>query len=200
MRFKVWSFVLAAAFISAAIPALSQVGPSATSGGIPLIVGAGFSNYSTDWGPSPEWREDGGSLWAEWTLQHMPSAINGLGIGIVAHDITIDAPSQAPYLRYQTAGGGAVYHLLRYRNVRPYAKAMEQFGNIKFAPWPSPYREDTRNFFSVGGGVDLHAWRHLWVRADYEYQWWKGLFGSPNALTPSGFTIGPEIDLGGRAR
>lgn len=86
-----------------------------------------------------------------------------------------------------------IYHYLRPRNIHPYAKATENFGSFDFAP--SGYDHDTRNYFAMGGGADFHAWRHVWVRADYEYQMWKGLFGHTTALTPNGFTVGPEWDF-----
>ena len=100
-------------------------------------------------------------------------------------------------MRYDTAGGGIIYHYLRPHNVRPYAKFLEQYGSIDFPPYPG-YAHDTRSLMSFGGGADIHAWRNLWVRADYEYQIWQHLFGHTTALTPNGFTFGPEYDFGVR--
>lgn len=186
-------------FVVAAIPAFAQVRPAATNGGMPLVVGAGFSSYNVDFGSG--YRKDGGTLWADWTIRQMPRILQGLGVEMVARDISFGGPAGLSTLRYDTAGGGAIYHYLRPRNVRPYAKVLEAFGSIDFPPAPgSTYAHDTRNFLAIGGGADFHAWRQVWVRADYEYQMWRQLFGSPHALTPNGFTFGPEFDFGGRGR
>jgi hypothetical protein len=46
----------------------------------------------------------------------------------------------------------------------------------------------------LGGGVELRAYRSLWVRADYEYQFWPDFFfkgAKPiGQLNPQGFTVG----------
>lgn len=201
MRFKMHlASVLASLFIFAAIPACSQVAPSASQGDLPLVVGAGFSDYNIDWGGGL--REDGGTVYADWTIRQMPRILEGVGVEAEARDITIDAPASLSFFQYQTVGGGVIYHYLRPRNIHPYAKAFDDFGKIKFEPGYAPgnYHSDMRSYFAMGGGADFHAWRHVWVRADYEYQIWNHLFGSPHALTPNGFTIGPEYDFGSRER
>jgi len=196
MQFKMqFGPVLASLFLLTAIPAFSQVAASAYRDGLPLVVGAGLSDYNIDWGGGR--REDGGTVYADWTIRHIPRVLLGLGIEAEARDITFDAPAAISFMQYETGGGGGIYHYLRPRNIHPYAKAGEAFGRIKFQPgdYPGTYHSDTRNYFYLGGGGDFHAWRHLWVRADYEYQVWEHLFGG-NALTPNGFTIGPEYDFG----
>lgn len=196
MRFRLHlAPVLASLSIVVALPTFSQVAPAATHSGLPLQVGAGFSNYNIDWGQGR--REDGGTVYAYWTILRVPRILLGLGIGFEARDITFDAPVAISFMQYETAGGGAIYRYLRPRNIHPYAKAGEAFGRIKFQPgdYPGNYHSDTRNYFYMGGGGDFHAWRHVWIRADYEYQMWRDLFGSPNALTPNGFTIGPQYDF-----
>jgi hypothetical protein len=73
-------------------------------------------------------------------------------------------------------------------------------GSIDFPPLPaSPptYRHDNRTITAFGAGADIHAWRELWMRADWEYQLWPGLFGSSNDLTPTGITIGAVWDFRG---
>lgn len=197
MRFRLHlAPVLASAFAFAAIPAFSQVAPSATQGGLPLVVGAGFSDYNIDWGMGR--REDGGTVYADWTIRQMPRILQGVGVEAEGRDLTIDAPAELSFFQYETVGGGLIYHFLRPRNIHPYAKVFDDFGKIKFASGfpPGTYHSDTRNYWAIGGGADFHAWRHVWVRADYEYQIWQHLFGGTNALTPNGFTIGPEYDFG----
>jgi len=197
MRFKVFlPPVLALSLLAAAVPAFSQVVPDYRErGALPLEVGAGFSDFNVDWGGGR--RENGGTITADWTLNHMPRLLQGLGVGIIGRDLVVGAPASISYFQYETAGGGAIYHFLRPRNFLPYAKGGGGFGRIKFAPgYPPGYNGDTRSFSYMGGGADFHAWRHFWVRADYEYQIWQHLFGSPHALTPNGFTVGPEYDFG----
>lgn len=195
MRFRMHLAGFLASLYCAAIPAFPQVAPAATQGGLPLVVGAGLSDYNIDWGEGR--REDGGTVYADWTIVQVPRILQGLGIEAEARDITFDAPASLSFFQYETVGGGAIYHYLRPRNIVPYAKGGEAFGKIKFLPGyaPGTYHSDTRVYFYMGGGADFHAWRHVWVRADYEYQIWKDLFGSPHALTPNGFTIGPEWDF-----
>ncbi len=197
MRFKMHlASVLASVFAFTAIPAFSQVAPAATQGDLPLVVGAGFSDYNIDWGLGR--REDGGTIYADWTILQMPRILQGLGLEVEGRDLTVNAPASLSFFQYETAGGGPIYHFLRPRNIHPYAKAFGGFGRIKFAsglPLGS-YHTDTRSYWAIGGGADFHAWRHVWVRADYEYQIWQSLFGGTGALTPNGFTIGPEYDFG----
>lgn len=199
MRFKLFlPSVLAFSFIlCAAVPAISQTVPEYKErGGMPLEVGAGFSNYNIDFGAGR--REDGATITADWTLRHMPSLLHGLGIDAVGRDIVFGAPAVVSFVQYDTVGGGAIYHFLRPRNIVPYVKGGEGFGRLKFLPGyaPGTYHSDTRAFTYVGGGADIHAWHHFWVRADYEFQRWQDLFGDPGRLTPNGFTIGPEYDFG----
>lgn len=195
MRFKLAvASILAPFFVAAAPPMFSQVAPAATQGELPLVVGAGFSNYNIDFGAGR--REDGGTVWADWTIRQMPRILQGVGVTLEARDISLHPPAGMSYFQYDTAGGGVIYHYLHPRNIHPYAKGLEEFGNIDFGVGPG-YSHDTRNFLAIGGGADFHAWRNVWVRADYEYQIWRGLFGRGHALTPNGFTIGPQYDFGG---
>lgn len=198
MRFRpLLVSLLAPLVLGAAIPTFSQVAPSATQGaGLPLAVGAGFSDYNIDWGGGR--RENGGTVSAEWTFRQLPGLLRGLGVGAEGRDITINAPASLSFFQYQTGGGGVIYHYPLHSNVLPYAKVGEGFGRIKFLPGypPTSYNSDTRKYFYLGGGADFHVWHHVWVRADYEYQIWERLFGSQHNLTPNGFTIGPEYDFG----
>jgi hypothetical protein len=197
MRFGVSAvFVLAAGCLAVAVPAHSQGAPSAFQGGPPLVVGAGFSNYNVDFGMGR--RESGGTFWANWNFRRIPAPLQGLGVDIEARALSIGAPASLPNMRYDTVAGGAIYHIphFRTRTIRPYAKFLVGYGSIDFPPYPNGYSHDTRTFFAMGGGGDFHAWKHLWVRADYEYQMWYGLFGRGHALTPNGVTVGPEFDFG----
>lgn len=194
MRFRfLLGFLSAAIFVAVALPCSSQAAPAAKGGGLPLVVGAGFSNYNVDF--CCDHREDGGTAWADWNLQWLPRRLQGLGIEAEVRDLSFATP--VVNMRYDTAAGGAVYHMLRFGRIRPYAKGMEGFGSIDF-PSTTTYSHDTRTFFAMGGGADFHLTGQFWLRADYEYQMWWGLFGRGHALTPNGVTVGPEFDFGGR--
>lgn len=195
MRLNVWTSVLAATLAFAAIPAFSQVHPTAESRDLPLAVGAGFSNFNADFGHDR--RIDGGTIWADWTFRRIPRRFYGLGVEAVARDLSFGAPAVLPGMRYDTAGGGLIYHYLRPRNIRPYAKVGAQFGSIDFPGAPG-YSHDTRALFAMGGGADFHAWSHVWIRADYEYQMWQPMFGKTTHLSPNGVTVGPQWDFGRR--
>ena len=46
-----------------------------------------------------------------------------------------------------------------------------------------------------GGGVDYRVGGGVSLRADYEYQFWRHIFG-PRDLNPNGITIGATYDFG----
>ena len=96
-------------------------------------------------------------------------------------------------MRQDTGEGGAIYTWNRYRNFRPYAKYLVGIGSIDFAT-SGPYSHDTFAVFSPGGGAEYRAWRHVWIRGDYEYQFWHHTFG-PDDLNPNGITIGASYDF-----
>lgn len=192
MRLKVWSSVLAVILFFAAVPSFSQARPSAKTGGLPLVVGAGYSNYDVDFGGGG--RISGGTLWADWTIRQMPRRFYGLGVEFTARDLSLDGSSRLSSMR--SAGGNIIYHYLRPRNFRPYVKAGGQYTSFTLPPLGNFYR-DSRSLYAVGGGADFRAWSQVWVRADYEYQIWPSALGIPRPNV-NGFTIGPQWDFGRR--
>jgi opacity protein-like surface antigen len=193
MPFKLF---LAALFLVAAIPVQSQVVPAATEGGIPLEVGAGFSDYAVDWGPV---RMQGGGIWIDYNFYRIPSFLRGIGVEAEAHDISLARPSGMPSnFRQDTAGGGAIYTWRHYHNLHPYGKFIVGFGSIDFLgafrdlPY---YSHDTRTVYAPGGGVEYRVFRNIWVRGDYEYQMWPHIFQHAQTLDPVGFTIGASYDF-----
>jgi opacity protein-like surface antigen len=186
---------LAVLFVATAIPALSQVSPSASEGGLPLVVGVGISDWNLDYGSGR--RMEGISAWVDYYPRHVPSLLHGIGLEIEGHDINFNRPSALTKMRQDTGEGGLIYAYDRFPHFRPYAKFLAGIGSIDFPPFPGvpDYSHDTRQVYSPGGGAEFQVYRHLWVRGDYEYQVWGPLFGSPNHLTPSGFTIGASYDF-----
>jgi len=178
----------------------SQVVPSAEgSSGPPLAIGAGLSVYNTDW--SGRYME-GGALWVDWSVTG-PSILHGFGLEAEARDISLGrggASSGVPSnFRLDTAGGGIIYKWHHFHNLKPYVKFLESYGGID---WDNPdpkFKHETRAVPAVGGGVEYRVFRSIWLRGDYEYQFWPAIDilrpNSTHILTPQGFTIGALYDF-----
>ncbi len=192
MRLKLApKLITAAMFVAAVFPTYCQVAPTARQGSVPIVVGAAFSDFRLDWGPGS--KTEGISAWVDWYPNRMPGVLNGLGIEAEGHDINYGRPAGITKMRQDTGEGGAIYAWNRFRNFRPYAKYLVGIGSIDFPP-VGTYSHDTFTVFSPGGGVEYRAWRHIWIRGDYEYQFWHHTFG-PHDLNPNGFTIGASYDF-----
>lgn len=167
---------------------LAQTVAAAQQGSIPLVIGAGFSDFGLDYGGGR--RMVGPSAWVDWNFVRLPGLLSGFGIEAEGHDINYDRPSSLPKMRQDVIEGGAIYTVRHYDKFHPYAKFLAGIGSIDFPDPPNPlYTHDTRTVLSPGGGIEYDAYGHLWVRGDYEYQFWRHIFG-PNDLNPNGFTIG----------
>jgi opacity protein-like surface antigen len=192
MSLKPTSKLIFAALLAAAVlPVHSQVSPAARQGGVPVVIGAGFSDFSLDWGPNK--RMEGISAWADWFPLRLQGPLNGLGIEVEGRDTDFGRPSVIPRMRQDTGMGGAIYQWNRYRNFRPYLKYLAGIGSIDFPP-SGTYSHDTFSVLTPGGGVEYRAWHHIWIRGDYEYQFWQHVFG-PHDLNPNGFTVGASYDF-----
>lgn len=195
MRLKLTpKLILTALIVAAAVPGFSQAAPAARQGGMPIVVGAALSDYSIDWGPGQ--RMLGVSAWADWLPNRLPGGFRGLGIEATGHAIDFNKPTGIKRMRQDSVEGGPMYAWNHYRNFRPYVKYVLGIGSIDFPAFPGvpSYTHDTFLVSSPGGGADYHIWQHVWVRGDYEYQFWHQTFG-PHDLTPTGFTIGVSYDF-----
>jgi opacity protein-like surface antigen len=179
-------------FAATAFPVLAQVVPAATGGGgLTLAAGGGVSNYAMDFGPGREW---GGTLWLDANLNTGPSFLQGLGIEIEARDLSLDRGPRLPNdMRTDTLGGGFKYSLRRYRNFRPYAKFLASYGSLDL-------NKNSYHFtwvdWAPGGGIEYRPFGRIWLRADYEYQDWPGVFRPGWDYDPQGFTFGAIYDFG----
>jgi hypothetical protein len=181
----------------AAIPALSQVTPAASENALPLTVGGGVSNYDVDWGHGRMW---GVTAWADWAIIHGPSYLHGLSVEVEGRYIDWGESADQPRLKIYSGGGGPVYAWLPERRIHPYGKFLMSFGGLSGFSFPTtpgqpPYTHDTRTDYAAGGGLQIRATRHVWVRADYEYQFWNKLFAGQKTWDPQGFTLGAEYNF-----
>jgi opacity protein-like surface antigen len=195
----------AAFFLFAAVPTFSQVVPSGYEGKLPLVVGAGFSDYRLDWGYDALGHRRpimGGAAWADWNFYGL-HRLSGLGVEFEAEDLSFNGPieltTKEPYnnasMRHDTAGGGALYTWRHWRKISPYGKFLIGFGSMDFPsnnrrPDGTPYTHDTRTIYEPGGGATYALNQHLAIRVDYEYQFWPHFLGHVNPLNPSGVTVG----------
>jgi len=187
--------IVFALFVGAAVSAAAQVVPAANEGRNPLSVGAGFSYFDPDWGHT---RMYGVTVWADYHPPNIPHILNGLGIEVEARDVDWNQGDKPPGFREATGGGGLIYEWRHFRTFKPYVKGLVSFGGIDFGEnigTPSfPYSHDTRTVYSPGLGVEVRAFRHVWARVDYEYQFWPQLTNN-TFLNPQGFTGGLMYDF-----
>jgi opacity protein-like surface antigen len=189
--------ILAALFLAASFPAFSQVVPATKEDHLPLVVGVGFSYFYTEMFSQ---RVEAPTVWADWSFNHGPSFLHGFGIEAEIRDLDFGQPPYNANFQMFTAGGGPIYTLRHYRNFHPYGKFLVDYGSmnhIKISGFPSWYTRDNWTIYAPGGGIEYRAWRNVWVRADYEYQFWRADFFNTNTfLNPEGFTIGASYDFG----
>lgn len=217
MTFRCTALSIFALALAAALPVAAQVVPAAEQGGWPIVAGAGVSGFNIDWGQDAFGRVrymEGVTLWVDWNLTHLPGPglLKGLGVELEGRDINFGLPASlsnkelndtGTNMRQDTGLGGVIYTWRGLHRVHPYGKALFGIGSIDFPPLPaSPptYRHDNRTITAFGAGADLHMWRRIWLRADWEYQFWPDLFGSPHPLTPTGITLGAVYDFKGAPR
>jgi opacity protein-like surface antigen len=189
MRLKL---ALAILFLNAALPALSQTAPASQGGGgIPIMVGVGFSSFYTDYSAY----ERGPAFWIDWNIFHGASFLNGIGLEIEGRDLNYLRSGDIPNLREDTIGGGPIYRFRHFHRFNPYGKFLISYGSIDFISDDPFYKHDSRTVYAPGTGLEYRAWRNVWVRGDYEWQFWPE-FPHSHALSPDGFTIGASYDFG----
>jgi hypothetical protein len=177
----------------AAPSAFAQVGQAGSQQGLPLVIGAGYSTFATDYGPAGT-RMSAPAAWVDFYPQDLPAKLAGLGVEIEGRDLNYQAPFR---LRETTGMGGVIYSFPRWYYFRPYAKFVAGLGGIDFpnaGTIAHPYSHDTFLVTAYAGGGDVRVLPHLWVRAEYQFQQWHQTFG-PHDLTPNGVTIGAAWDF-----
>ena len=184
---------LAVLFACAAYSAPAQTAPAATKNNFPLSVGGGISGYNPDWGHG---HMLGGTVWVDYTLPRVPSFLQGIGLELEARDLNFGRTETVPPLLVEeAAGGGVTYTWRHYRNFHPYGKFLGEYGGLTCNKSGPQYHHDTRTVVIGGGGLEYRALHNIWVRADFEYQFWPDLFGG-KTLDPKGFTVGAMYHFG----
>jgi hypothetical protein len=196
--------VLAALFTLTSLPAICQVAPAAKISGLPLGVGGGISDYDTDYYRPfiPYWggRMVGISAWADYSIFH------GLGVEVEGNYTFAGKPrvvvptGDTAYgsLKEQTIQGGIIYKYPHpFYGLRPFAKALGGAGRVNFPSTDPFYTSEDSGLYSIGGGVEYKVWRTVFVRGQYEYQWWKDFRSGTQPLNPSGFSAGATYYLRG---
>ena len=186
-------------FLVSASRIFAQVVPAARERGIPLSVGIGLSDMDLDYGKdtdASERRMFGMAAWVNFDVPYTPKVLTGLGLDFEGKDINYLKSSELVRMRQDTWGGGPIYTYRHFQNFQPYVKFLIGTGSIDFpAPAIAPnYKHDTRTVYAPGGGLQYRAFRSLWVRGDYEYQWWPMIFGAHH-LDPNGYTFGVFYDF-----
>jgi len=189
---QIFKVELAVALLIVVLPVFPQAIPAARGdAGLSLLVGAGASSYNVDWGHG---EMEGGTLWFDLRRNHEPAFLGGIGIEGEYRDIRFGHSSTQPAnFRLLTVGGGVVYCWEKFQNVHPCGKFLTSFGRIDWNN-PNPHFQYTTRVTATGFGCEYRVFRSLWLRADYEYQFWPDIETSrPNSshvLNPEGVTIG----------
>ena len=188
-----FKFLVSFFFFAAVSPLLCQVRPAVSGGMSSISVGSAFAVYNVDLGPN---RMDGVTVWSDWQPGFVPPPFRGIGLELEVRDINMNSSPTAPSVyRMETFGGGPMYTWNRYPRIRPYAKFIMSYGEIDWSN-PNPlFRHETRTVYAPGGGFDAHVYRHIWFRADYEYQFWANIAGTPDTINPHGFNFGVSYHL-----
>ena len=91
-----------------------------------------------------------------------------------------------------------MYSWRNFKNFSPYAKFLIGYGNVDYLRASSIRAHDSRTVTTLGGGAEFRAYRNVWVRGDYEYQFWPDFWKNnvpAGSLTPQGFTVGATYDF-----
>jgi opacity protein-like surface antigen len=199
MRLKL---VLAALLACGTLPVLAQVAPAVKIGGLPLGVGAGFSDFDTDYyrPDLPEWsgRMTGASAWVDYSITH--------GFGVEVEGTTIFGGKPTPFvppdeirgsLKEESIQGGVIYKYHPVFKLRPYGKFLGGVGRIDFPSTNPFYLYENTGVLSASGGVEYKLWRTVFLRGEYQYQWWLDFRSGSQKLNPSGLTVGATYYLRG---
>jgi len=197
MRKKFLRILPTALLVCASIPAFSQVEPSAghPGNGFPLSVGIAYSKFGTDYDNRSGWLS-GATVWSDWNFYKLPPLFDGFGIEVEARDLNFGRTGNVDSnLRMDTISGGVIYTTHFYHRFHPYGKFLIGHGSIDFTSSNPNYSHDTRTLYTPGVGADTRFYKNLWLRVNYEYQFWPTFFYPNQTMNPRGIDIGVAYDF-----
>jgi opacity protein-like surface antigen len=168
--------------------AKAQVAPAAYEGGRPIGIGVGFSDYDLDYGP--------GRRMQGLVVRGGVGLFHGLGIDGNARSIFMNTPPQLSRMQQSTFLGGVYYESPSIWRLRPFVRFGMGLGVIEFPSGNPAYSRDSYTVLAPSGGLEYPITRKWYVRAEYEYQFWRQYHG-PRDLTPQGATLGVTYYLRG---
>jgi hypothetical protein len=180
--------IFAALVFSSSLGASAQVAPAAYVAGRPIGIGVGLSSYSLDYGPG---RRMEGPV-----IRGSVGVWRGFGVDVSARSLFMFTPAALTRMQQSTFLAGAYYEGPERFHVRPFARVAGGVGVIEFPSRNPAYTRDSYTVYAPSGGVEVPVGQGLFVRGEYEYQFWKQYQG-PRYLNPEGFTIGVTYYLRG---
>jgi opacity protein-like surface antigen len=106
----------------------------------------------------------------------------------------------ASQFKYFTGGGGLIYTSDYWGRLQPFVKGEAGFASLTHPPNGTGHLHETRNIWTVGGGVEYHTVGHLWTRVGYSYDFFPGFHSTitneNHNLTPHGITFGETYRFG----
>jgi opacity protein-like surface antigen len=183
--------LLAALIVGASVPSCCQVVAPVEVPGLPLNVGVAYSNFDSDL----DGRISGITAWADWHFYRAPSYLRRLGIELEGRDLNFGRTGNMPNLRFDTIAAGPIYTFRFHHKFLPYGKFLFGYGSVDFKSSIPTYSHDSRTIYAPAGGLDYRLTRSIWLRGDYEYQFWPNLLQANHYLSPNGFSIGASYDF-----
>jgi opacity protein-like surface antigen len=161
---------------------MAQVAPAANQGGRPIGFGVGFSRYDLDYGPG---------RYMEGPVGRASVGIfHGFGIDGSARAIFMNTPPELTRMQQNTFLAGAYYETQPLiGRLRLFGRFAGGIGTIEFPSHNPLYTRDSYTVYAPSGGIEYPIVPKVFLRADYEYEFWKHYHGT-NDLNPEGFTIG----------
>lgn len=185
--------VVAIAVSVASLSCAAQVVPPTYRPRLAMSAGAGMNYSSGDWGLGDinRW---GPSAWGTVTFWHDFSVI------AEGHSMIIGGNQLASTFKYFDGGGGLVYTSDYWGRFQPLLKAEAGYASLTHPPNGSGHLHETRNTWTLGGGVEYHTWGQLWTHVEYDYDFFPGFHSTitnqNHSLNPRGFTFGETWRFG----
>jgi opacity protein-like surface antigen len=119
-----------------------------------------------------------------------------MGVALEAQDLHLAPSPREGVLREDVALAGVSYTSTRFRSLHPYAKFVSGLGNLDYMVSKTRSYHQTRTVTGIGGGLEYRVIRSIWLKCDYEYQYFPDFFlGLPQkptsgSINPQGISVG----------